>query len=126
MLTSYWSVSLALADMLHERIGLPNKAAWLLATVPSLLLVWLGDWQFLESLRLAAGATAIVVALITIPMYWQARQQGPIKNPAWTLGALGTPGDAGACSACTCFDGGRFTGFGELIMAYCMFWMDLY
>ena len=91
MLTSYWSVSLALADMLHERIGLPNKAAWLLATVPSLLLVWLGAWQFLESLRLAAGATAIVVALITIPMYWQARRNGPISNPAWTLGRWGHP-----------------------------------
>ncbi len=91
MLTSYWSVSLALADMLHERIGLPNKAAWLLATVPSLLLVWLGDWQFLESLRLAAGATALVVALITIPMYWQARRNGPINNPAWTLGRWGHP-----------------------------------
>jgi amino acid permease len=91
MMTSYWSVSLALADMLHERIGLPNKAAWLLATVPSLLMVWLGDWQFLESLRLAAGATAIVVALITIPMYWQARRHGPISNPVWTLGRWGHP-----------------------------------
>jgi len=91
MLTSYWSVSLALADMLHERMGLPNKAAWLLATVPSLLLVWLGAWQFLESLRLAAGATAIVVALITIPMYWQARRHGPVNNPDWTLGRWGHP-----------------------------------
>lgn len=91
MLTSYWSVSLALADILHERIGLPNKAAWLLATLPSLLLLWVGAWQFLTWLRLAAGVTAIVVALITIPMYWQARQHGPIKNPAWTLGRWGHP-----------------------------------
>ncbi|MBI9049992.1 MAG: hypothetical protein JEZ00_11265 [Anaerolineaceae bacterium] len=91
MLTSYWSVSLALSDILHERIGLPNKAAWLLATLPSLLLLWLGAWQFLTWLRLAAGVTAIVVALITIPMYWQARKHGPIKNPAWTLGHWGHP-----------------------------------
>ncbi|MCJ7432860.1 MAG: hypothetical protein MUO77_05165 [Anaerolineales bacterium] len=67
--TSYWSVSLAFADIIQERIGISTKLAWLLATLPSLMILWGGVWQFLEWLRLAAGATAIVVALITIPMY---------------------------------------------------------
>ena len=34
MVTSYWSVSLALADILRERTGLSERAAWLLATLP--------------------------------------------------------------------------------------------
>ncbi|MBM3125603.1 MAG: hypothetical protein FJZ87_11140 [Chloroflexi bacterium] len=89
--TSYWSVSLALADILHERTGLPDRAAWLLATLPSYLILWSDVWQFLEWLRLAAGATAIVVALITIPMYLQAKRSGPIRDPGWTLGHWGSP-----------------------------------
>ena len=91
LVTSYWSVSLALADILHERTGISGRLAWLLATLPSLLILWIGAWQFLEWLRLAAGATAIVVALITIPMYRQARLSGPVEDPGWTLGRWGSP-----------------------------------
>ncbi len=91
LVTSYWSVSLALADILRERTGIAGWVAWLLATLPSLLILWVGAWQFLEWLRLAAGATAIVVALITIPMYRQAQRTGPVRDPGWTLGRWGSP-----------------------------------
>ena len=91
LITSYWSVSLALADILRERINMSGRLAWLFATLPSLLILWVGALQFLEFLRLAAGATAIVVALITVPMYLQARQTGPVHDPDWTLGRWGQP-----------------------------------
>lgn len=91
LVTSYWSVSLALADILRERTGISVRVAWLLATLPSLLILWVGAWQFLEWLRLAAGATAIVVALVTIPMYRQAHQTGSVSDPGWTLGRWGSP-----------------------------------
>jgi amino acid permease len=91
LVTSYWSVSLALADILRERTRISSRLAWLLATLPSLLLLWIGAWQFLEYLRLAAGATALVVAIITLPMYRQARLNGPVREPGWTLGRWGSP-----------------------------------
>jgi amino acid permease len=91
LITSYWSVSLALADILRERTGIAARMAWLVATLPSLLILWVGVWQFLEWLRLAAGATALVVALITIPMYRQAQKDSPVCNPGWTLGRWGKP-----------------------------------
>lgn len=91
LITSYWSVSLALADILRERSGMAVGLAWLLATLPSLLILWLGAWDFLEWLRLAAGATAIVVALITFPMYREAQRRGPVQEPPWTLGRWGSP-----------------------------------
>ena len=91
LVTSYWSVSLALADILRERTGISGRLAWVFATLPSLLILWVGVWQFLEWLRLAAGATAIVVALITIPMYRQAQRTGPVRDPGWTLGRWGSP-----------------------------------
>jgi amino acid permease len=89
--TSYWSVSLALADILRERTAIGVRPAWLLATLPSLLVLWLGIGEFLEWLRLAAGATAIVVALITLPMYRTAQRLGPVAVPEWSLGRLGSP-----------------------------------
>ena len=91
LVTSYWSVSLALADILRERTGIPVRLAWLLATLPSLLVLWIGAWQFLEWLRLAAGATAIVVGLITVPMYRAAQKMGAVRDPAWSLGRWGSP-----------------------------------
>jgi len=91
LVTSYWSVSLALADILRERTGISSRLAWLLATLPSLLILWVGAWQFLEWLRLAAGATALVVALITLPMYRKAQRTGPVSDPGWTLGRWGGP-----------------------------------
>lgn len=91
LVTSYWSVSLALADVLRERTSIPVNLAWLLATLPSLLVLWLGAWQFQEWLRLASGATAIVVALITIPMYRTAQRIGTVAVPDWTLGRWGSP-----------------------------------
>ena len=91
LVTSYWSVSLALADILRERTGISGRVSWLLATLPSLLILWLGVWDFLEWLQLAAGTTAIVVALMTLPMYRQAQQTGPVINPDWTLGRWGSP-----------------------------------
>ena len=91
LVTSYWSVSLALADILRERTGISVRLAWLLATLPSLLVLWIGSWQFLEWLRLAAGATAIVVGLITVPMYRAAQKMGAVRDPAWTLGRWGSP-----------------------------------
>ena len=95
LVTSYWSVSLALADILRERTGISARLAWLLATLPSLLVLWVGVWQFLEWLRLAAGATAIVVALITLPMY---RRRGGRRGgrPGVDAGPLGQSRDAGA------------------------------
>jgi amino acid permease len=89
--TSYWSVSLALADILRERISMSRRTAWLAATLPSLIVLWLGVWAFLEWLSLAAAATAMVVALITIPMYRTARRLGAVRQPDWTLGAWGSP-----------------------------------
>jgi amino acid permease len=91
LVTSYWSVSLALADIIGERTAIAPRLAWLLATLPSLLVLYLGVWQFLEWLRLAAGLTAIVIALIALPMYRTARRIGEVRDPAWQMGRWGSP-----------------------------------
>jgi amino acid permease len=92
LLTSYWAVSLALADIISERLGLGFRGSWLMATLPSLLLLYVGAMGFLDWLQLAAGLTAIVIALVTVPMYVNARRDGPVRSPDWSLGRWGGRG----------------------------------
>ena len=89
LLTTYWAVSLALADIIAERVAIGFRPAWLVATLPSLLLLYLGALGFLDWLQLAAGLTAIVIALVTIPMYVNARRGGKVTQPDWSLGRWG-------------------------------------
>jgi amino acid permease len=91
MLTTYWSVSLALADMIGERTGIQRRFSWLIATGPTLVLIVVGRLDFLDYLKIAGGATALMVVLITLPLYINARKLGPVSSPSWTLGAWGRP-----------------------------------
>lgn len=86
LLSSYWSVSLALSDIVHERTGLAPKVSWLVATVPTLVLIVLGLLEFVDYLRIAGGVTGFVVVFVTLPMYLVARREGPVTSPAWRLG----------------------------------------
>lgn len=88
LVTSYWSVSLALSDIIAERTRAGARASWLFATAPSLLVLLVGGWRFVEWLRVAGGATALVVVLVSVPMYVHARRTG--GETPWSLGALGT------------------------------------
>jgi amino acid permease len=90
LLTSYWAVSLALADIIRERTNIGYRRAWLVATLPSLLLLYVGAMGFLDLLQLAAGLTAIVIAAVTIPMYVNARAHGAVTDPDWSLGRWGS------------------------------------
>lgn len=89
LVTSYWSVSLALAQVVDERTGLGRRWCWVLATLPSLVVLLAGGWRFLEWLRLAGGMTALVVVIVTVPMYVHARRSG--ASTSWSLGRWGSP-----------------------------------
>lgn len=74
MLTTYWSISLALADIVEEQLKLERRACWLIATLPSLLMTFLGMAGFMEFMRLAGGLIAILVAVMGVPAYRRSRQ----------------------------------------------------
>jgi len=77
MLTTYWSLSLALAGIIGEMTGLSVRLCWLIATVPSLVLVLFELGDFMELLRTAGGLIAIVVAVMVVPAYRNARLELP-------------------------------------------------
>ena len=68
MLTTYWSISLALSDILEEQTRWGKRLCWLIATLPSLLLVLLNLGSFLEIMRTAGGLIAILMAFMGSPL----------------------------------------------------------
>ena len=88
MLTTYWSVSLALAGIIEEQLRWNSRACWLLATLPSLLLGLLNIGDFLSFLEVAAGAIAIIVAVMVVPTYRIAQKEIP-NSPYPKLAAAG-------------------------------------
>ena len=42
MLTTYWSISLALSDIVEEQLKLSRRICWVIATLPSLLMTFAG------------------------------------------------------------------------------------
>ena len=77
MLTTYWSVSLALVDILEEQIHLNGKICWLLATLPSTIVALLALGSFLDFLEIAGGAIAIIIAMLFVPCYRLALKEVP-------------------------------------------------
>ncbi len=85
MLTTYWSISLALSGIIEEQFKIDSRLCWLLATAPSLILALFTGGNFIDFLEMASGAIAILVAVMLIPTYRNARKE----VPGSTLGVWG-------------------------------------
>lgn len=77
MLTTYWSISLALGSIVEEQTKLDTRVCWVLATLPSLLLTLLNMGSFMSFLRMAGGVIGIIVAVMVVPAYRNARREVP-------------------------------------------------
>jgi len=69
MLTTYWSISTALRDIVSESIKLDPKLCFIIASIPSLLIAFIPSTNFLSFLELTSGAIAILIALFLIPVF---------------------------------------------------------
>jgi amino acid permease len=79
MVTTYWSISLALADIIKAQTKTGTRTAWILATLPTLLLTLLGQGGFIEFMRIAGGLNAILIAVLIIPTFRGADREGPTR-----------------------------------------------
>lgn len=75
MLTTYWSISLALADIIEEQLQWNSRVCWLIATLPSFILVLLNLGSFLEIMRTAGGLIAILISFLVIPAFRRCRRE---------------------------------------------------
>lgn len=74
LLTTFWSNTLSLRDVVHEQIGKNNKLCWLLATIPSLLFSIFGINSFIILTRIMSGIV-VLVAIMLIFTYNQSRKK---------------------------------------------------
>lgn len=75
MLTTYWSLSLALGSIVEEQMKWDARLCWLIATLPSLILALFNLASFMEFMRLAGGLISIIIALMVVPAYLHARRE---------------------------------------------------
>jgi amino acid permease len=90
MLTSYWSVSFALAVVVAERVKTSQRVSWLTATLPSFVLVLLSTQGFLDYMTMASGAIALLLAFMVVPLLNSSQRNGAVTNPEWHLGVFGS------------------------------------
>ncbi len=74
MITSYWAISLALADITEEQIKIDRRLCWLIATVPSLLMTFVNLGGFMDFMRIGGGLIGILIAILVIPAYRKSRK----------------------------------------------------
>ena len=82
MLTTYWSISLALSDIVEEQTRWNRRLCWLVATLPSLLLVLVNTGSFLDTMRTVGGLIAVMIAVLVVPAFRRCRKE----NGALLLG----------------------------------------
>lgn len=75
MLTTYWSISLALSDIIKEQTKWNGRVCWLIATLPSLILVLLNLGSFLDLMRTAGGLIALGIAFMVPAAYHRCRKE---------------------------------------------------
>ena len=75
MLTTYWSLSMALGSIVEEQMKWDTRLCWLIATLPSLILALFNLVSFMAFMRLAGGLISIIIAVMVVPAYLHARQE---------------------------------------------------
>ncbi len=75
MLTTYWSLSMALGSIVQEQMKWDTRLCWLIATLPSLILALFNLAGFMAFMRLAGGLISIIIAVMVVPAYLNARRE---------------------------------------------------
>ena len=69
MMTSFWSIGFAATEMVRIRTKLAFPAAFCIATLPSLIITFIISNKFMNYMKIAGGAVAVIISLMVIPTY---------------------------------------------------------
>lgn len=96
MFSSYWSSGLAFADVVEAQFKLNKRWAWLISTLPTLLIAILLPLTVLDYVQIGAGALSIILVIVVLPAYSNAvrasdqtfmlGKAGKRKSLVWTVG----------------------------------------
>lgn len=74
LLTTFWSNTLALRDVVHEQVGTDNRVSWLIATVPCILFAIFGVSSFIVLTRIMSGVV-VLVSIMLVLTYGKSRKK---------------------------------------------------
>ena len=74
LLTTFWSNTLALRDVVHEQGGTGNRVSWLIATVPCILFAIFGVSSFIVLTRIMSGVV-VLVSIMLVLTYGKSRKK---------------------------------------------------
>ena len=74
LLTTFWSNTLALRDVVHEQVGTGNRVSWLIATVPCILFAVFGVSSFIVRTRIMSGVV-VLVSIMLVLTYGKSRKK---------------------------------------------------
>jgi amino acid permease len=87
LLTTFWSNTLSLRDVVYEQVGMNNKVCWLLATIPSLLFAIFGVNSFIILTRIMSGIV-VLVAVMLVFTYNRSRKKAGASPICGRFGTL--------------------------------------
>ena len=91
MITTYWSLSLALADIVGETLHFKRRLSWLIATLPSLILALFDISGFMGIMRIAGGIISIIIAVMVVPAFINSKKapgESILKHNGWIVCAI--------------------------------------
>ena len=74
LLTTFWSNTLALRDVVHEQVGIGNRVSWLIATIPCILFAIFGVNSFIILTRIMSGVV-VLVSIMLVLTYGKSRRK---------------------------------------------------
>lgn len=87
LLTTFWSNTLALRDVVHEQIGIGNRLSWLLATIPCVLFAVFGVSSFIVLSRVMSGVV-VLVSIMLVLTYGKSRRKAGTSPICGMIGTV--------------------------------------
>ncbi len=87
LLTTFWSNTLALRDVVHEQVNLGNRVSWLLATVPCILFAVFGVNSFIVLTRIMSGVV-VLVSIMLVLTYGKSRRKAGASPICGVIGTV--------------------------------------
>lgn len=72
MFSSYWTIGLAFADVVKDQFKINKHLAWIISTLPTIILAIFLPLSILDYVKIGAGALSIIVGIIILPAYYKA------------------------------------------------------
>ena len=72
MFSSYWTSGLAFTDIVEAELKIKRKTAWIISTIPTIILALLLPMSILDIIQIGSGALSIILVIVIIPAYYHA------------------------------------------------------